>query len=352
MLAAGALLVSVASWFVVRRKPRVAIAALLLAAGGLTLIARDRIRPAHESYEIDGRMIVAPRVVEHWREWRVYGAAPLPAAVIDPETARTSTFGMYEYSAKRFELRSASTPASMGANYSRNDWDGVTRSTRRTEIDTVSRVTVHAREGRRLVVDFTSPFPVHEVAGDWLCGNEVCVGRTAVAGRMKGTVTLVHDPERCDDCEDLSMRWPAQASDSSRVRLIGHRRGGVAWLEAPIDDPLDSFGISSDYVERDGAPWWIFALPAGRIRPGAVARVSLPVGWGSKSPTLVTAKRSVLLAPGGEGAQHFTRAWDIPDDVLREIIVEGGIVKVTMPEVPKNRLFNSTASIEIWEKKP
>src|SRR5205823_6268335 len=78
------------------------------------------------------------------------------------ERMRTSVTGANDIW-QRYELRSSDTPMLMGVMQRSEDWNAITRWSQRRQISDGARVRVRNRDGKTLVLDFDSPFPVNYV---------------------------------------------------------------------------------------------------------------------------------------------------------------------------------------------
>jgi len=357
VLALAATLISVAGWLTLRRRPRAAITVGLLISAMFLLAARDRIRPRSGRYDVDVDTSLSPSIVDRVHLSRSHGPSPLPEEGGDAETMRTSiTTASEEWGDA--EVRTSSTPVSMGLLSRRRDWDAVTRSTRRHELGDGPEIRIRSREAENLVLDYKSTLAVNFVWAEWLCGEKLCWGETAVRPGTHGGATIRNrhltwpEPERF--ARSARETTPASRASRTRVTLIQKRRVNTRifdWLEPAGNWQSGSFLILDREMVRNGSGSFAFALPQ-EVSPTATALISVK-NRPSARVNLVWATGSTTLVPTGrEGLPFASRSYLVPPAALPEILANGGIVNVTISSDEHAGSDIDTASIEIWEKKP
>ncbi len=129
----SAVLLSTTAWLLARRKRSPAIAASLVIIVCVVFAARGKLRPPSHVDVGEMRMPSSPGVIEHFREQRAYGPAPLSEIVDRSDRGRTSLTGDYGPTEEAEVRRSDSAP-SMGMMLPRGYWDSLYRWTYRREI--------------------------------------------------------------------------------------------------------------------------------------------------------------------------------------------------------------------------
>jgi hypothetical protein len=309
-------------------------------------------------YEIEKPL--SPGVVGSLHLSLAYGPSPVPAEDRDSEKMRTSVTGGSE-SYEDAEVRTSNTPVSMGVMSRRQDWDTVTRWSSRRELGDAPSIRIRSREGKRLVLDYESTLPINYVHAEWLCGENLCWGETAVRPGTQGSATIKNGhktwPEYEPFASKIAERILTRPASTTRVSLVQKTRTNARifeWLEPVGNWQSASFLITDREMLLNGSGSFAFALPH-EVSPTATALISVKTNTPSSRVNLAWATGSTTLAPTGrDGLLMATRSYFVPPPALREILANRGIVHVTVSSDERLTLINpfDAVSIEIWEKKP
>ena len=346
LITVAAALVALAGWLLVRKSPRAAMPVVLLIGAIVVLAARDRIRPQAGVYRVEIETPRTPGIVDVVQISRSWGPSPIPAEAADPETMRTSVTGGAG-DVEDAEIRTSGTAMAMGVMRRKDDWHAVTRWSARRTLGGAPAIRIRSRDGKVLVVDYESSFPISSVDAVWLCGAELCRGDTAVPWGTSGRATIRDGRRSWSPTEwwairEVTMPDPMDIRPfSTHITLLQKTRWNtrmVVWRERAEQRRSDSFLIPGRNA---------FALPP-EISPAATALVSIRTSTRSPQVNLTWATGSATLAATGrEGLFTGTRSYGVPPEILRQIVAGGGIVQVDVPS--DEPVF---ATIEIWEKKP
>jgi hypothetical protein len=134
ILTGGMLVLSIASWFMARRRLLTAVVAAVIAVAFIIVGVRERLRPSAGASEDVARTTVAPGIVETFRARMIYGPSPIVEPADRSDRARTSLTGDFGFP-ELAEVRASDTPPSMGMMVRGSDWDSFARWTYRREID-------------------------------------------------------------------------------------------------------------------------------------------------------------------------------------------------------------------------
>ncbi|HUP49788.1 MAG TPA: hypothetical protein VNA04_13460 [Thermoanaerobaculia bacterium] len=344
LITVTAALLAMAGWLLLRKRPRAAMPLVLLIGAVVILAARDRIRPQAGVYRVEIEMPRSPGIVDVVQITRSWGPSPIPAEAADPETIRTSVTGAAG-DVEDAEIRTSSTPMGLGVMRRKDDWHAVTRWSRRRTLGDAPSIRIASAEGKVLVVDYESSFPISSIDAVWLCGAELCRGDTAVPWGTSGRATIRDGRTTWS----LSESWPIREvtmphpmdtrPNSTHITLVQKTRWStrmVVWRERAEQRPTGSFLIPGRAA---------FALPP-EISPDASATVFITRRTASPELRLIWATGSTMLGPTSREEGPFgRRSYRVPPDVLRQIVAGGGIVHV---DVPSGEPVLTT--IEIWEK--
>lgn len=127
----AALIVSIAGWFLLRRRPRVVIAGAILLIAVAGIAARGRVRPPSGTFTTIARYPLAPGVAGRFETHTLYGRVPLQIQAENIRMSITGDFGR----GKDAEVRTAATAPSMGVAHVQGDWDAVNGWIYRREVD-------------------------------------------------------------------------------------------------------------------------------------------------------------------------------------------------------------------------
>lgn len=380
-------LMSLGLWVVMRRLPRPVLAIVAVALSAVILLGRDRIRPAGHGFERRPELIkrttlggvytyeihfpLAPGVVDHFTVERIYGASPLPAKEASPEVLRTSITNA-DQTAYPTEIRDSATASGWGVIVRNQAWDAVSRSSERRELGETPIVRVRQRDATKLVVEYESPVAVDWISAEWVYGDTGYFGEAAASGGKSGTATIdsgvtLWSPREfpwrvlglLETSTDIPLPAAAQGRPAfyTKVSLYQKTRSGtqmLQWVEPfPGADRKSGSFLIGGRLEGDanGTKSRLFALPVALIPSGARAVISVPKTLGARDVTVSCAAGSIKAIPTGhDGTRFATEAYAIPSEMFRQIIQEGGMLKVTLS--PTQESFFQTAWVEVWEKKP
>jgi hypothetical protein len=359
----AAVAATIAGWILLRRQQRAGVVTAMLAFAAITLAVRARIRPAAGAYEFDAHVSVAPGIADALQVRRTYGPSPLAEPASDAERMRTSITDADDIG-QRYEVRSSDTPMLMGVMQRSEDWNAITRWSQRREMSDGARVRVRHRDGKALMLDFDTPFPVNYVWARWLCGDSVCSGESPVRRGTSGTVTIENghevwnEPERFMDDGFMPFLQRSGRSRRTNVVLLDKRSSGsrsLDWLEGSSDERKTSFlMLNQARAEQPGSVSWTFALPAGRIPAGATAFVTLSPRLFPPELTLSYTKGTATLRPTARSkVTPEVKSFLIPSALFRDVLDQGGIVTISMTVENAAEIGSfASARIEVWETKP
>jgi hypothetical protein len=354
VLTMGAALLSVFGWLILRRRPRIAAIAILMLGVTAVVAARDRIRPHAGTFRYEIVRPVSAGLVVRLQVNRTYGASPIAAEPVS-EAMRSRLGG--SISGRDWELRTSETPMGMGAIRAFDGWDAIWRRSYAREIASGPTVRIRKREGQEIVLEYESTHLVDLISARWLCGDDLCVGSTAVRRSTRGTVTIRNRHTVGSTTEHLPMplrqMLPGHEGGSTRVWLIDKGRAAMRmteWIEHAR--PSGSVLLIARGTTQEGSGSFTFALPR-EVSPASTVLVSVKVKSPSAPVDLEWASGRARLTPTGRsGVLNGTRAYLVPATAVSDIIAAGGIVRVN---VAKSDLVTinpfQRASIEIWEKK-
>lgn len=381
-------LMSLGLWVVMRRFPRPVLAMVAVALSAVILLGRDRIRPAGHEFERRPELIkrttpggvytyeihvpLAPGVVDHFTVERIYGASPLPAKEASPEVLRTSITNA-DQTAYPTEIRDSATAPGWGVIVGNQAWAAVSRSSERRELGEAPVIRVRQRDATKLVIEYESPLAVDQIYAEWVYGDTGYFGEAATGGGKSGTVTIENGltlwsarefPWRVLGLLETSTDVPLPAAAQGRppfytkVSLYQKTRSGTQMLQwvdpfPGSDRKSASFFISGQLDEdANGTMSRVFALPVAIIRPGARALIGVPKTLFAGDVTVSCAASSIKAAPTRRD-WPFEDAYDIPPEMLRQIIQEGGMLRVTVRPTQVNpSSFPYRVFVQVWEKKP
>jgi uncharacterized membrane protein len=336
----AAVIVAVAGWILLRKRQRGAIAVAMLGFAVIAFGVRPRIRPAAGSYEFSVQVPVVDGIADTFEVRRTWGASPLVEPV-DAARTRTSVTGADDLW-QRLEVRSSDTPLAMGA-MTRQEWNAVTRWTRRRELTTAgARIQIRSHDAQKVVIDFESPFAVNRVAARWRCGETLCFGEATMRRAARGTVTVESRHHLWNEVEPflvgISAPHPSKSGGfrETDVVLIDRSASGnrqIEWLAPRVERPASFSIVCRPWPEADGSTSWTFALPAG---PHAAADVRTWANVVIPQLTLTSASETVTLRRNADGA------YPIPSGFLG-----GGVLQLSA-KTP----ITSEASIKVRETKP
>jgi hypothetical protein len=361
LLTLAATLISLAGWLILRRRPRAAMTVALLISAIFVLAARERVRPPSGVYRYEIETPLSPGVVGSLHLSRSYGPSPLPAEDRDSETMRTSVTGASGFYGDA-EVRTSSTPVSMGVMRRRDDWVALTRWSRRRELGDAPSIRIRSRDAKQLVLDYVSPFSINYLGAEWLCGETLCWGETAVSPGTQGRATIRSAHKSWPEYEkftwnkipEIGFTHHASTTRVSLVQKTSTHARIFEWLEPVGNWQSASFLITDREMLLNGSGSFAFALPH-EVSPTATALISVKTNTPSSRVNLAWATGSTTLAPTGrDGLLMATRSYFVPPPALREILANRGIVHVTVSSDERLTLINpfDAVSIEIWEKKP
>ncbi len=356
VLLLGAAVLCLAGWLVARKRPRAALIVALMLSAMFVLAARERIRPPSGVYRFEVETTLSPGVIRTLELTRTYGASPLPAGGHDAETMRTSVTGALEILGDA-EIRTSNTPVAMGVMRRNNDWDAITRWSRRDGLGKGPSVRIRSREGKTLVLDYQSASPVNYVHAEWLCGDTFCSGATAVRPGTRGSATINNALTTWREPELFTRKYTpgiSRTPATMRVSLVQKTRNDtriLEWLEPAGLSDSGSFLMTDRKMTMNEWNSFTFALPRG-VSPAATALVSAGALEPAPTVRVTWASGSSALAP--TGVRIGTRSYALSPAALRDILASGSIVEVSVSRDERTRSINpfDQASIEIWEKKP
>lgn len=352
LLVLFAALLSLAGWLCVRRQPRAVLMIVLVIGAIFVFAARSRVRSPGSVYQREVEVPLAPGVIGSLQFSRVYGASPLPAESHDTEAMRTRVSGGHQ-SWEDLEVRTSATPVAMGVVRRSQDWDAITRWSWKRQPGNAPHVRIRRRELDKLELDYESRIPVHYVYAEWLCGEKLCWGETAVRPATRGTAIVRSGHELWPEPEPFlneirEFPFPVDRS-LTRVSLIHKTRAKthvLRWFDEPASEP-GSFFIADVKTLQNGAASFAFAIPPG-VSKNADGVVSVNMSGRPSRVTLVRPGRTTELTPVSG------KPYAIPPEALKEILATGGIVHVSVVSGepgPLKHPFVSTV-IRIREKKP
>ncbi len=337
-----AAMAGIAGWIMLRRRPRIAAVAFLLLVAAGCLMTRNRIRPASEVRHMQATTMIQPGLVSVARIIASYGTAPIPPAALDSELARTSLTRADE-GWGRTEERTSDTPMLMGTFSSSRDWDGIKRWTYRRELATSSPIRIiRASDRTHLDLEYETTFKVRTAYAAWICGDAICHGRTDASGE-KGSARIENGKFQWVNPE-LFYSHGGRRDVLPRVILLGDD-DMIDWTgEGP--ESSGSFAIRGNLRTVDGVPVASFALPVASMRGDEQVSIDITNVWVVQEVSLATSRGSVVLQPAGR------TAYTIPNDLLHQLLAEGGVVsvrlKATPPQIPA---FFNDIMIEVRENK-
>ena len=242
-------------------------------------------------------------------------------------------------------------------------------------------VHVLQRDATKLVVDYESALAVDRIVAEWVYRDKVYYGEAPAGGGKSGTVTIGNGAtiwlpsySASPDVEIPSVLRGERPRYSTRVSLYRRTRSGremLQWVDPfPGTDRKSASFFIPGRLEQDanGAMSRIFALPVTLIQSGARALISLPRNLAvprnldTREVIVSCAAGSTKAIPTGrDGASSETVAYAIPPEMLRQIVQEGGMLRVTLSPQPessgriaalRDATYYETAWVEVWEKKP
>jgi len=335
----AAVVIAVAGWILLRRRQRAGIAVAMLGFAVIALSVRARIRPASGSYEFSVQAPVADGIADTLQVRRTWGPSPL-VEPLDAARMRTSVTGADDLW-QRLEVRTSETPLTMGA-FTRFDWNGITRWTRRRELTAAgAHIRVRSSDAKKLVIDFESPFAVNRVWARWRCGDFVCLGETDMRRAASGTATIESLHLLWNEVEPFLVDNPPprirKSFHQTDVVLMDRSASGnrqIEWFGPRAEERPARFAITSRAsLEADGSTSWSFALPAG---PHAAVNVTLPTNASMPELTVTSARGTAALHRDASGE------YPIPLD-----LVDGGMLRIAT-----KRTTDAEATIRVRETKP
>ena len=259
------------------------------------------------------------------------------------------------------EIRDSATAPGWGEMVRRQAWDAVSRSWERRELGEAPVVHVRQRDATKLVIDYETTLAVDRVTAEWVYGDTGYFGEAATGGGKSGTVTVENGLTLWSALEFPWQEIPLPAAAQGRpafytkVSLYQKTRSGTQMLQwvdpfPGADRKSASFFISGQLDEdADGTMSRVFALPVALISSGARAVIGVPKNRGAGDVTVTYAAGSIKAILTRREDWPFDDAYSIPPETLRQIVQEGGMLKVTLS--PTKEGF-ARAFVQVWEKKP
>jgi hypothetical protein len=351
---------SIAAWFLVRRRPRISVLAAMIAVTLLAIGWRSAIRPAEGRHAYEQVTLTAPGIVDGFTTYEDAGPPPLRAATGDAvQAAASRVVGVTSRGGDDVEVRTSRTPPGFGDLFlAGRPWAAASRAIRRRDLGVLASIRIRSRDAEKLVLEYDSTIPVDYVTASWTWNDRPYYGE-ARAGSRRGVVTIPHQRlvwprlARMSVYEDVPegsiVNWRPGITlihaERDRTTLIG--------LPPPRLSPMGPIFTMSATARRDerGDLSWMLLLPAAPFDQATVV-----LQRGRAELTADQDVRGVVLSgPGGvTRSQRIRRAPSSPDFInadfsgaeLRRIAPGGGLINVSI-ETTAAAADISSASIEL-----
>ena len=316
---------SVAMWFLMRRRPRFVVPLTAAAAAVLIIAARDSVEPLRSRTDDVVMRIREPNVVEVVARIRYTGLTPLRT-----EPTHSASVVTPVLDAVGVESRPPSGLPGTGETYTPFGWTSTALAVERRELGRPASIRVRP-DGHNLVVDYESTQPVDFIQALWICGTRRCRG-IAAAGGNRGSVVIRHNSRifSCLECrlEDQEWRIGNYFRGSAFVSLISRTESGVASISQidPPGSPARDVPFTAEATPKveGNVLRAMFALPPLPQNEPLTARLQIRGAFPAENGKVV------LAGEGGAATLAVKRSGGVnvihPIDDLRTVAPRGGVV--------------------------